>query len=156
MTEAQLPTINTLSAAHLLLRQMGITAADLITEPHPAPTFAQIVPELRTTLSAGTRRTYGTHLAWLETHSGHRRLDEISPAEFDDAALEIKATSRINRASRDGGTGAVEHLPSAAYTSSRPGCRSMSDLPSRTPPAQMGAGVTCSFPSATIGCLTAR
>src|SRR5207245_1740386 len=56
----------TVAAARLLLTQMGISPADLVTVGATVPTFAEIVPRVRETLKAGTKRTYGTHLDRLE------------------------------------------------------------------------------------------
>ncbi|MFD3596437.1 tyrosine-type recombinase/integrase [Nocardia sp. NPDC058640] len=102
----------TVAAARVLLTQMGISPADLVT-PHTAvPVFSEIVPTVRDRLGAGTRRTYGTHLDRLEREWGHRHLDDVSTSELDDMAIHVRATSRVNRASRGGNT-AAQHFIAA-------------------------------------------
>lgn len=53
------PTANaeTVAAARLLLTQLGISPADLVTVGTTAPTFGEIDPRVRETLEAGTKRT---------------------------------------------------------------------------------------------------
>ncbi|WP_051161775.1 tyrosine-type recombinase/integrase [Nocardia brevicatena] len=105
------PAADTLAAARLLLTQLGLAPADLLTPTVSVPTFAEIVPVVRATLGPGTRRTYGTHLDRLEQCWGDRRLDQVSKPDLDELAHSIRSTARINRASR-GGAGAVEHFVS--------------------------------------------
>ncbi|WP_280454501.1 hypothetical protein [Nocardia brasiliensis] len=66
-----------IATTRILLSQIGITPTDLLTDTHPTPTFSQAIPQLRTTLTPGTPRTYNTHLRWLENNWPHRRLDEV-------------------------------------------------------------------------------
>ncbi|MEV3961509.1 site-specific integrase [Nocardia sp. NPDC050193] len=100
---------DTVAAARLLLTQMGLSPADLVTPAASVPTFAEIVPAVRATLEAGTRRTYGTHLNRLEQEWGHLRLDGVTKPDLEAMAHTIRTTARTNRASR-GGTSAVEHF----------------------------------------------
>ncbi|MFE9324327.1 hypothetical protein ACIHDR_10845 [Nocardia sp. NPDC052278] len=102
----------TVAAARLLLTQMGISSADLVTAGAAVPTFGEIVPRVRETLKAGTKRTYGTHLDRLEQLWLDRRLDEVSKPDLDEMARAIQLGARVNRASC-GGTSAVEHFISA-------------------------------------------
>ncbi|MEU6585933.1 site-specific integrase [Nocardia sp. NPDC046763] len=101
----------TVAAARLLLSQIGIAPADLVAESS-APTFAEVVPKVRTTLTPGTLRTYDTHLSWLKKHWHDRRLDEISKLDLEQRAREVQAGARASRASRGGGS-AVEHFVGA-------------------------------------------
>ncbi|MEV2221761.1 hypothetical protein AB0E01_18030 [Nocardia vinacea] len=103
----------TVAAARLLLTQMGISPADLVTVGATAPTFAEIVPRVRETLKPGTKRTYGTHLDRLEQQWPDRHLDQVSKPDLDEMARAIQLGARVNRASR-GGASAVEHFISAA------------------------------------------
>lgn len=67
---------------------------------------------MRARLSAGTARTYGTHLDLLESVWPNRPLNEVTRHELEDLARAVRANARTNRASR-GGTSAVEHYVSA-------------------------------------------
>jgi len=102
----------TLAAARLLLTQMGISPTDLVTPGTNAPTFAEVIPQVRTRLSPGTLRTYDTHFTHLLTHWADRRLDEPQKAELEDMARRTPSEARTSRASR-GGTGAAENFVSA-------------------------------------------
>ncbi|MEU4345249.1 hypothetical protein AB0H00_29005 [Nocardia sp. NPDC023852] len=55
-------TAETVAAARLLLTQMGISPADLVTVGAAVLTFGEVIPKVRARLSAGTLRTYNTHL----------------------------------------------------------------------------------------------
>ncbi|CCF63608.1 tyrosine-type recombinase/integrase [Nocardia cyriacigeorgica] len=103
------PTAETVAAAKLLLAQMGISPADLVTAGPQVPTFAEAIPAVRAGLSPGTLRTYNVHFNRLLDTWGHRRLDEPTKTELDEMAATIQAGARINRASR-GGASAVEHF----------------------------------------------
>ncbi|MEV6324601.1 hypothetical protein AB0M45_25935 [Nocardia sp. NPDC051787] len=46
------------------------------------PTFAEVIPQVRATLTPGTLRTYNTHFARLLVRWPDRRLDEPSVAEL--------------------------------------------------------------------------
>ncbi|MFG3621260.1 tyrosine-type recombinase/integrase [Nocardia sp. NPDC047654] len=105
-------TAETVAAARLLLTQMGISAADLVTPDTRMPTFEEVIPQVRARLSEGTLRTYNTHFEHLLAHWAQRRLDEPTKADFEEMAARIQANTRVNRASR-GGTSAVEHFISA-------------------------------------------
>ncbi len=102
----------TVAAARLLLTQMGISPTDLVTVGATVPTFAEIVPRVRETLKAGTKRTYGTHLDRLEQQWPDRHLDQVGKPDLDEMARAIQLGARVNRASR-GGASAVEHFISA-------------------------------------------
>ncbi|MEV6557551.1 site-specific integrase [Nocardia sp. NPDC051756] len=109
--EAAAPA-ETIAAAKLLLAQMGISPADLVTITTRVPTFAEVIPRVRATLSPGTLRTYNTGLTRLEVTWPDRRLDEPTKAEFEEMTRAIQAGARVNRASR-GGTSAVQNFISA-------------------------------------------
>ncbi|MGV9749619.1 site-specific integrase [Nocardia farcinica] len=102
----------TLTAARLLLTQMGISPADLIDSGVTAPTFAEVIPKVRAGLSPGTLRTYDTYFKHLLAAWGDRSLDEPSKADLEEKARAIQADARTDRASR-GGSSAAEHFISA-------------------------------------------
>ncbi|MFJ9365733.1 tyrosine-type recombinase/integrase [Nocardia sp. NPDC101769] len=102
------PGAQTLEAARLLLSQLGVSPADLISEPITVPTFAVVIPEVRTTLSPGTLRTYNTHFNRLESEWADRRLDE---PELVAMAERIKSESVANGSRH--GRGAVENFVGA-------------------------------------------
>ncbi|WP_067899334.1 tyrosine-type recombinase/integrase [Nocardia vaccinii] len=112
-TEATNPaSTDVLTAARVLLAQLGVSPEDLTGTPVAVPTFAEIVPQVRATLTPGTLRTYDTHLVRLETAWGTRQVNEPSKAELEEMARAVRRDARANRASR-GGTGAVENFLSA-------------------------------------------
>ena len=66
-------------AALLLLERMGLTPADLAGAGSPrreVPTFADYVPVVSASVSAGTRRAYGSYWAKVLDQWAERRLDE--------------------------------------------------------------------------------
>lgn len=101
-----------IAAARLLLSQMGISPADLISAGSAAPTFGELIPKVRTTLTKGTLATYETHFKRLETDWCDHRLDQVSKADLEAMARIVQSTARTNRAGR-GGAGAVEHFVGA-------------------------------------------
>src|SRR5687768_15296258 len=109
------PSAADLDAARLLLSRLGISAADLLTadeERAPAPTFAEYLPVVRTAVSAGTRRVYGSYWNRVMEHWGTRRLDEPTPSEINQFAEHIKANV-VSRRNARGGRGAAEHFIAA-------------------------------------------
>ncbi|WP_406274570.1 hypothetical protein OH799_01430 [Nocardia sp. NBC_00881] len=92
-------TAETVAAARLLLTQMGISPADLVTAGAAVPTFGEVIPNLRARLSAGTLRTYNTHLEHLLDRWRDHRLDEPTKTDLDELARIIQATARTNRTS---------------------------------------------------------
>jgi integrase/recombinase XerC len=104
-----------IDAALLLLRQMGLSPADLTAAPQglpPVPTFAEYVPVVAATVSAGTRRAYGTYWNRITEHWGARRLDEPTPTEIKQLMAHVKASVVARRNAR-GGRSAQEHLVAA-------------------------------------------
>ncbi len=106
------PNAETVAAARLLLTQMGISPADLVTTGEAVPTFGEVIPKVWARLSAGTLRTYNTHLDHLLTAWADHRLDQPNKTDLEAMARTIQANARTNRASR-GGTSAAEHFISA-------------------------------------------
>jgi len=104
-------TAETLAAARLLLSQMGITPADLISEPIDVPTFVQVMPRVRATLKPGTLRTYNTHFRRLEHEWGNRPLTEPTKPELEIMAATIKQQAAARP--RGTGNGAVENFVGA-------------------------------------------
>ncbi|MEV0760430.1 site-specific integrase [Nocardia sp. NPDC050435] len=102
----------TLAAARVLLSRMGISPADLVAHS-TAPTFAEVIPQVRKTLSPGTARTYNAAFARLLRVLPDRRLDEVTQPELAALARQVHDTARTNRATRHGTSYAVEHFVSA-------------------------------------------
>ncbi|MGK8489646.1 hypothetical protein [Nocardia asiatica] len=73
---ASTATAETVAAARLLLTQMGISPADLVTPDTRMPTFEEVIPQVRARLAEGTLRTYNTHFEHLLAFWAQRRLDE--------------------------------------------------------------------------------
>jgi len=102
-------------AALLMLRQMGLSPADLVTAPQdrpPVPTFAEYVPVVSAAVTAGTRRAYGSYWNRVVEHWGERRLDEIAPSEIRQLMSYVK-THVVARCNARGGRSATEHLVAA-------------------------------------------
>ncbi|MGY2092217.1 hypothetical protein [Nocardia gipuzkoensis] len=111
---ASAASAETVAAARLLLTQMGISPADLVTPGAQVPSFGEVIPKVRARLSAGTLRTYNTHFEHLLDAWADRRLDEPTKTDLEEMAASIQANARVDRASR-GGTSAVEHFITAGY-----------------------------------------
>jgi integrase/recombinase XerC len=104
-----------LDAARLLLARMGITPDDLVGVPvaRPAvPTFAEYIPLVAGTVSAGTLRAYGSYWNRIVDAWGQRRLDEPTATEVRHLAERIKAKV-VRRRNARGGRGAVENFIAA-------------------------------------------
>jgi integrase/recombinase XerC len=102
-------------AALVLLKRMGLTAADLTAVPQhrkPVPTFAEYIPVVSAAVSAGTRRAYGSYWNRVVEHWGERRLDEPTPSEIRQLMTYIK-THVVARRNGRGGRSAEEHLVAA-------------------------------------------
>jgi integrase/recombinase XerC len=81
-------------AALVVLEQMGLSPADLTALPQPrkpVPTFAEYIPVVLATVSAGTRRAYGSYWNRITGHCGNRRLDEPTPSEIRQLMAHVKA-----------------------------------------------------------------
>ncbi|WP_406271478.1 site-specific integrase [Nocardia sp. NBC_00881] len=98
-----------IEATRILLSQVGITPADLLTESPKVPTFGHAIPKLRATLTPGTLRTYNTHLIGLENTWHNRQLDAVSKADLDEKARTAQAASRGGRGTHTGAS-AREHF----------------------------------------------
>jgi integrase len=103
---------NTVTAARLLLDQLGLTPDDLHWTPVVAPTFADYLPIVRAAAGKGANRTYGTY--WDRIHSayGDRRLDQVDATDIETLMRETMANTVRRRNSR-GGAYAGEHLIAA-------------------------------------------
>jgi site-specific recombinase XerD len=102
-------------AALVLLERMGLSPADLVAAPasRPAvPTFAEYVPVVSATVSAGTRRAYGSYWNRIVEHWGTRRLDEPTPSDIRQLMTWVK-THVVARRNARGGRSAQEHLVAA-------------------------------------------
>ena len=102
-------------AALLMLQQMGLSPADLVTAPEdrlPVPTFAEYVPVVSAAVTAGTRRAYGSYWNRVLEHWGERRLDEPTPSEIRQLMACVK-THVVARRNARGGRSAQEHLVAA-------------------------------------------
>jgi integrase/recombinase XerC len=101
-----------IGAALLVLKSMGLSLDDLAAAPSnrpPVPTFAEYVPVVSATVTAGTFRAYGSYWNRITEQWGDRRLDEPSPSEIKQLAAHVKANAVQRRNSR-GGRSAVENL----------------------------------------------
>ena len=99
-------------AALVLLERMGLTPADLAAVPQhrpEVPTFAEYVPVVSASVSAGTRRAYGSYWNRVVEHWGGRRLDEPTPLEIRQLMTYVK-THVVPRRNARGGRSAEEHL----------------------------------------------
>jgi integrase len=104
-----------IAAARMLLSRMGLTAADLLTEPEkrpPSPTFADYIPVAAAAVSHSTRATYGSYWIRVEAAWGHRQIDAVTASEIAQFAEQVKATARVRRNSR-GGRSTAENLIAA-------------------------------------------
>lgn len=104
-----------LDAARLLLQRMGIPLADLVVGAAvrpPAPTFAEYVPIVVGSLTAGTQRAYGSYLDRVVSRWGDRRIDEVNPSEIRTFIVDAKAHA-VQRRNGRGGRSAEENLIAA-------------------------------------------
>jgi integrase/recombinase XerC len=109
------PTAAEIDAARLLLTRLGVSAADLLAvaqERPPAPTFAEYIPVVRTAVTEGTRRVYGSYWNRIVEPWGTRGLDEPTPSEIQQLAAHIK-THVVTRRNARGGRSAAEHFIAA-------------------------------------------
>ncbi|HEX6347549.1 tyrosine-type recombinase/integrase [Umezawaea sp.] len=112
---AATPDRATIDAALLLLKSLGVSAADLVAEPVErayVPTFAEYVPIVRNVTSPGTLRVYGPYWNRALERWGGRRLDEVTPSDIGALAQYVRANRVVRRNGRGGGN-AVEHLIAA-------------------------------------------
>ncbi len=104
-----------IEAALVLLDRMGLSPADLTSAPaarHTVPTFAEYIPVIAATVTAGTRRAYGSYWNRITEHCGDRRLDEPTPSQI----LQLVTHARshvVPRRNARGGRSAAEHLVAA-------------------------------------------
>jgi integrase/recombinase XerC len=112
---AGIPGRPEVQAALLVLERMGLSPADLLTDPaaRPAvPTFAEYVPVVSAAVTAGTRRAYGSYWNRVIHQWGDRRLDEPTPSDIRRLAVYVK-THAVARRNGRGGRSAEEHLIAA-------------------------------------------
>jgi hypothetical protein len=99
------PSAADLDAARLLLARLGVSPANLLAaaeERAPAPTFAEYIPVVRTAVTEGTRRVYGSYWNRIVEHWGTRRLDEPTPSEVNQLAEQVKNNVVTRRNARGG------------------------------------------------------
>jgi integrase/recombinase XerC len=104
-----------IDAAMILLDKLGISPADLTAVPRERPelpTFADYVPVVSASVTAGTRRAYGSYWNRVVGQWGERRLDEPTPSEIRQLMKLVKA-SVVQRRNGRGGRSAEEHLVAA-------------------------------------------
>ncbi|MFC5267208.1 tyrosine-type recombinase/integrase [Kribbella qitaiheensis] len=105
-----------IEAARVLLARLGITPQQLLQAhdalPVDVPTFAQYIPVVRTTVSAGASQAYSSYWNRITERWGPRHLDEPSPSEIEHFAMTIR-TSTVTRRNARGGRSAAEHLIAA-------------------------------------------
>jgi integrase len=103
---------NTVTAARLLLDQLGLTPDDLHWTPVEAPTFAEYLPVVRAAAGPGAKRTYGSYWDRIHTAYATRHLDQVAATDIETLMRETMANTVPRRNSR-GGTSAGEHLLAA-------------------------------------------
>jgi hypothetical protein len=84
---------NTVTAARLLLDQLGLTPDDLRWTPVEAPTFADYLPVVRKAAGFGANRTYGSYWDRIHTSYGTRHLDEIAATDIEILMRETMANT---------------------------------------------------------------
>jgi integrase/recombinase XerC len=102
-------------AALLMLQQMGLSPADLVTAPKdrpPVPTFAEYIPVVSAAVTARTHRAYGSYWNRVLEHWGERRLDEPTPSEIRQLMSYVKTHAVARRNARDGRS-ATGHMVAA-------------------------------------------
>lgn len=103
---------NTVKAAQLLLRQLGVTLEDLRWTPVAVPTIAEYLPTVIAAAGPGARRTYGTYWTRIQAAFGDRGLDQITVTEIE-ALLRHTMASPLARRNSMGGSSAGENLIAA-------------------------------------------
>jgi integrase/recombinase XerC len=103
--------ISKLEAARLLLQQMGVSPADLISAQDAAltPSFADFVPRVAKAVSAGTRSVYGPYWNRVVSEWGSRPIGSVTVLEVSQLAEQTK-NSAVQRRNARGGRVAAEHL----------------------------------------------
>ena len=102
----------TVTAARLLLDQLGLTPDDLHWIPVRAPTFAEYLPVVRAAAGLGANRTYGSYWDRIHHAFADRHLDEVAATDIEVLMRQTMATTVPRRNSR-GGSYAGEHLLAA-------------------------------------------
>jgi integrase/recombinase XerC len=90
MTTPPTATTVEVDAARLLLARIGLTADDLLTTRPPLPTFTEYIPVVSAAVSDGTRRVYNPYWNRIQTHWGHRHLDEPTLSQIKQLAEHVK------------------------------------------------------------------
>ena len=111
------PTVDraAVDAARVLLDRMGISPADLLAGAPAraaAPTFADYVPVVSASVSAGTRRAYGSYWDRVVHRWGARRIDQITASEIRSLLADVTA-NRVQRRNGRGGRSAAENTIAA-------------------------------------------
>lgn len=96
-------------ATRILLAQMNVSPTNPNTGVVGGPTFNEIIPLVRASLTAGTLRTCNTYLTRLENTWGSRRIGTIPRYAIKEMAIAVRTNSTQNRAGRGGGS-AMEHF----------------------------------------------
>ncbi|MCP2323422.1 integrase [Hamadaea flava] len=105
-----------IEAALVLLRHLGVSPSDLAAGDAGAgtavPTFAEFVPQVAATVSAGTLKAYGSYWNRVVDAWGSRAIDEPTPLEIQQFGERIRSSRTVRRNGRDG-RGAVENYIAA-------------------------------------------
>lgn len=105
-----------IAAAHLLLKQLGVTLDDLRradTTISAVPTLAEYLPHVIAAAGPGANRTYGCYWIRMVAAWGERRLDQVAASDIEAMQHQVAATAVSRRNSRDG-RHAGEHVIAAA------------------------------------------
>jgi integrase/recombinase XerC len=111
------PTVDraAVEAARLVLDRMGNSPADLLVAAAgpAAPTFADYVPVVvAASVTAGTRRAYGSYWDRVVDRWGPRRIDQITASEIRGLLADVTA-NRVQRRNGRGGRSAEENAIAA-------------------------------------------
>jgi hypothetical protein len=81
-------------AALLILERMGLSPDDLTAASRhrpPVPMFADYVPVVSATVTAGRRKAYGSYWNRVTEQCRARRLDEPTPSEIKQLVVHVRA-----------------------------------------------------------------
>ncbi|WP_285689005.1 site-specific integrase [Actinoplanes sp. NBRC 103695] len=98
-----------------MLERIGVSPLDLLADVQgksSAPTFDDYVPVVMASLTAGTRKSYGTYLHRAAERWGSRPIDSVSPSEIRSFLADLLAAMQVRRNAR-GGRGTQENAIAA-------------------------------------------
>lgn len=110
-----LPDPDRRAVARLLLDQLGLTPAELLSDDEVVamPTFGEYLPRVVAATGTGARRAYGSYWNRMAAVWGTWRLTAIAASDIEALQREVAASARSRRNSRSGRY-AGEHVIAAA------------------------------------------